>query len=186
MTESMFLLSCLHTNFLFRISKMQLLKNITALGLLLATTAVKAAPVASPVDSSVNEASPSVLFIEKRDASIGYCGKSTFENRTSGGSPRVDDCLQIARNIAGGGTWTVPGDTQHQLVQYGTCAFGTQHDWKFGGGTGPIYKVGNEDIIDLINDSVNRFQWNGLVGAKGSMVCKGYPDAPIEWGLYHN
>ncbi|GFF42858.1 hypothetical protein IFM51744_05288 [Aspergillus udagawae] len=163
---------------------MQLLKSITALGLFL-TAAVEAAPVTA--DRSMNETSPSVLFIKKR-ASINDCGASTFINQSSGGSPRVDDCLQIARNIAGGGTWVVSaivGD-HHQLLQYGTCAFGVEvaPGWS----EMPIYKVGNQDIIDLINDSVNRFQWYGLVGAKGVMDCQrtlGSDTTPVQWGIYH-
>ncbi|GFF25316.1 hypothetical protein IFM46972_01364 [Aspergillus udagawae] len=161
---------------------MQLLKSITALGLFL-TAAVEAAPVAAPADRSMNEASPSVLFIKKR-SSINDCGYSTFVNQSSGGSPRVDDCLQIARNIAGGGTWVVSAvaGVHHQLLQYGTCAFGVEHDPDFA--DGPIYKIGNQDIIDLINDSVNRFQWFGLVGAKGEMDCQptlGSDSVPIIW-----
>jgi hypothetical protein len=182
MTESMFLLSFLFTNLsLSTTSKMQFLKDIATLSLLLAAS-VEAAPVVSPVDNSVNEASPSVLFVKKR-ASINDCGDSSFINQTSGASPRVDDCLQIARNIAGGGTWTVNGfGVQHQLVQYGTCAFGITQ-----GSTAPVY-IGNQDIIDLINDSVARFQWNGLVGSKGTMDCQmaGYPaHVSVLWGIYH-
>jgi hypothetical protein len=47
--------------------------------------------------------------------------------------------------------------------------------------------VGNQDIIDLINDSVNRFQWNGLVGSRGDMQCRvvGSGQDAVSWGLYH-
>lgn len=38
-------------------------------------------------------------------ASINDCGDSSFINQSSGGSPKVSDCQQITRNIAGGGTW---------------------------------------------------------------------------------
>ncbi|GFF22633.1 hypothetical protein IFM61606_08574 [Aspergillus udagawae] len=160
---------------------MQLLKSVTALGLFL-TAAVEAAPVAAPADRSMNEASPSVLFIKKRDR-INDCGDSTFINQSSGGSPRVDDCLQIARNIAGGGTWTFEGfGVQHQLLQYGTCAFGVTQ------GSRVTVKIGNQDIIDLINDSISRFQWYGLVGSKGTMNCQvsGYiGQESVSWGIYH-
>ncbi|PSN59371.1 hypothetical protein BS50DRAFT_476817, partial [Corynespora cassiicola Philippines] len=113
------------------------------------------------------------------------CGDSSFENQTTGGSPTVNDCRQLARNIAGNGRWTVGAGGEHrQLAQYGTCAFGAQGNksmnWAY---------IGNQDIIDLINDSINRFQWNGLVGAKGSMACRGGSgqiiDTEMIWGIYH-
>jgi hypothetical protein len=51
----------------------------------------------------------------------------------------------------------------------------------------PIYKVGNQDIIDLINDSVSKFQRDGLVGSKGVMNCQqlGLDLTYVLWGLYH-
>jgi hypothetical protein len=33
--------------------------------------------------------------------SVNDCGDSTFVNQSSGGSPQISDCQQIARNIAG-------------------------------------------------------------------------------------
>ena len=71
------------------------MKITIALAALLAMAS--AAPNPAPVSSPVNE-------LETR-ASINNCGDSTFVNQSSGGSPRVEDCLRIARNIAGGGTW---------------------------------------------------------------------------------
>lgn len=170
---------------LSKIVKMQLSKSLSALVILLAA-AVEAAPAAPPVDSSANKASPAVLFKQKRD-SINDCDASTFVNRTSTGSPTVADCLQITYNIAGGGMWTVSGADQHQLVQYGTCAFGVQPDphWP----DDYVWHIGNQDIIDLIHDSVNQFQWNGLVGSLGEMECQvaGSPSdrQHVLWGLYH-
>ncbi|KAH7129015.1 putative necrosis-inducing factor-domain-containing protein [Dactylonectria macrodidyma] len=118
-------------------------------------------------------------------ASINDCGDSTFINQSSGGSPTVNDCRQIAYNIRNGGTWTVgAGGEHHQLVQYGTCAFGAQGD----GSINAAY-IGNQDIIDLINSSIDKFQWNGLVGAKGSMGCQSLKGlvggATMNWGIYH-
>lgn len=92
--------------------------------------------------------------LSERAIAINDCGDSTFINRSSGGSPRVADCEQLARNIAGDGTWTVDDSAQHQLAQYGTCAFGvTVHS------DGAWYAyIGNEDIRDLIFDSIKRFR----------------------------
>jgi hypothetical protein len=51
--------------------------------------------------------------------------------------------------------------------------------------------VGNQDIIDLIHSSIDKFQWQGLVGAGGHMNCQtstefdgGY--LPISWGTVHS
>ncbi|OJJ46519.1 hypothetical protein ASPZODRAFT_132589 [Penicilliopsis zonata CBS 506.65] len=108
---------------------------------------------------------------------INDCGDSSFDNETSGGSPKVSDCQKIASNIAGGGSWYLDDSTtQRQLVQYGTCAFGARLTEN-----GPNY-IGNQDIIDLINDSISKFQSNGLVGSKGSMSCGG---SGVAWALYH-
>ncbi|KAF9054895.1 putative necrosis-inducing factor-domain-containing protein, partial [Panaeolus papilionaceus] len=119
---------------------------------------------------------------------INDCGDSTFINQSSGGSPTVADCLQLAANIAGDGTWTVALLDQHQLAQYGTCAFGVQAGYYLNTFN---YRVGNSDIIDIIHDSVNRFQWYGLVGATGKMPCQSDPfgyagyTVDVTWGIYH-
>ncbi|RHZ53848.1 uncharacterized protein CDV56_107558 [Aspergillus thermomutatus] len=105
---------------------------------------------------------------------------------TSEASPLVSDCQQITRNIANGGRWEVEDfGGQHQLVQYGTCAFGVTGDKSING-----FYVGNSDIIDLINDSISRYQWHGKVGSKGVMGCHSLlgamSGARVTWGLYHN
>jgi hypothetical protein len=49
--------------------------------------------------------SPQGAVVKALEARDNHCGVSTFVNRSSGGSPKVADCQQMARNIAGGGTW---------------------------------------------------------------------------------
>jgi hypothetical protein len=147
-----------------------------------ALTALFASAMAAPAPStSTNVVAPGVMFNPSPGNSVNDCGGSSFDNQSSGGSPRVDDCRQIAANIAGGGTWTINvGDTR-QLVQYGTCAFNA-------GSSQDLFHVGNQDIIDLINDSISRFEWNGLVGSKGHMTCQdafGNENVGVNWGLYH-
>ncbi|ROW15174.1 hypothetical protein VPNG_03014 [Cytospora leucostoma] len=95
-----------------------------------------------------------------------YCGTSTFVDETSGASPTVSDCQQIAINIAAGGDWTVDSSgVQHQLVQYGTCAFGIQGQ---GSPVGNVdFTIGNQDIIDIITSSISMYGGDGQVGAKG-------------------
>ena len=117
-------------------------------------------------------------------SSVNDCGDSSFINQSTGGSPLISDCQQITRNIAGSGTWPVAAGAQRQLVQYGTCALGAQLS-----NTANIAYVGNQDIIDLINTSIDKFSWNGKVGAKGTMDCQSASgltgSARVDWGIYH-
>ncbi|GFF80120.1 killer toxin subunits alpha/beta [Aspergillus lentulus] len=116
-----------------------------------------------------------------------YCGSSTFVDQTSDASPTVSDCMQIVKNIAKtDGKWEVENaiGSQHQLVQYGTCAFGVQGKGKHGN---IDFHIGAQDIVDIISDSVRQFGGSGKVGSKGKMSCKGtVKGQTVEWGLYHD
>jgi hypothetical protein len=144
-------------------------------------------------------------------ARASRCGDSTFENQVSGGSPSIGDCEQLSRNIAGtlphsqpililcqniliklstgGGTWTMGAGGEHRkIASYGTCAFGLKGA---GGGSSSVIEIGNQDIIDIIRDSIGKgFTFEGKVGAKGTMPCQdagaGHWQADMEWGIYHN
>jgi Pathogen effector len=57
---------------------------------------------------------------------------------------------------------------QRRLVSYGSCAFGVTVGFE---GTAV---VGNEDIRDLVRDSITKFRRSdGKVGSKGTMTCGG-------------
>ncbi|KAL2166323.1 hypothetical protein VTG60DRAFT_2930 [Thermothelomyces hinnuleus] len=114
-------------------------------------------------------------------------GDSTFEDQTSDASPLVSDCLQIIRNIEGDAstefTHRITG--HREILSYGTCHFGIERT----GGTGGAveFKVGGQDVIDLINDAVNKFGGNGKIGAKGVMPCDGTTvgtTVNVLWGIY--
>jgi hypothetical protein len=161
------------------------LTKIIATAILLAFA--QAAPINDkPLDGTTtgNSASPSVIFTPS-NVQADHCGPSSFANQTSDASPLVDDCIHLANNIIGDGTWTSNPLGHRQLAKYGTCVFGVE------GGDGTIiiqaYKVGNEDIRDLIFDSINKFQSDGKVGSKGRMDCDAVLGLriPVEWGLYH-
>ncbi|KAG9256684.1 glycoside hydrolase [Emericellopsis atlantica] len=116
-----------------------------------------------------------------------YCSKSTFKNQGSNASPPVEDCRQIIKNLEGlpEKDWRVDilgGQTQ--LAKSGECAFGAEARHSPDGNI--WFRVGSQDIIDLINDSINKFGDSGRVGAKGDMDCDG--NAPqveqVEWGIY--
>lgn len=159
---------------------MHFTKALATLTLLLGST--EAAPVASNATTS-----PAVIF-ERGAKSVNDCEKSTFYNATSAASPLIDDCLMIAKNIQNGGTWTVDDiiGLRHQLVQYGTCAFSAEG---IKGNMETYFYVGNQDIMDLIKDSIRLFGASGKVGSWGRMYCQG--GAPtyrhqVTWGIYHN
>ena len=117
---------------------------------------------------------------------LNLCGDSTFVGQTTEASPSIDDCLQIVENIRGtDGKWNPENAVgeQHEGPHYGSCAVGFQ---SLDVGNGNInYHVGSQDVVDIIHESIDRFAWNGKVGAKGHMKCKGtVGPQPIEWGLY--
>ncbi|KAK4232911.1 putative necrosis-inducing factor-domain-containing protein [Achaetomium macrosporum] len=118
---------------------------------------------------------------------VNVCGASSFENQASTGSPLAKGCLKLRRNLAGPGIWPVDVFSQHTLAKYGTCAFGVNAN---GGvdGKATVFKVGNEDIRDMIAHSIFIFRWEdaGLnkVGTRGFMPCQ--PDGLlIERVIYH-
>ncbi|PPR05585.1 hypothetical protein CVT24_002786 [Panaeolus cyanescens] len=155
--------------------------KLSSIGLALLTLVATSTAAPSPMPQSNSATS---LEIQSR-TSINNCGNSSFENLTSNGSPLAADCLRIASNIAGGGSWAVALLAHHQLVEYGTCAFGVQAGFYLGVTN---FKVGNSDIIDLINDSVRKYKWNGKVGSKGTMPCQSDPsqlNIMVDWGIYH-
>ncbi|KAK3181826.1 hypothetical protein K4F52_006893 [Lecanicillium sp. MT-2017a] len=116
---------------------------------------------------------------------VNDCRDSSFENNSSGGSPLISDCQQIVRNIQGDGSWTIPCALrgEHTYATYGTCAMGA-HCTVEGAN---IAHIGNEDTIDLINDAINRFSFDGKVGASGRMLCEDNlgVEVTVQWGLYH-
>jgi hypothetical protein len=139
-----------------------------------------ASAVAAPTSvETTNQASANKLF--KRD---DQCTESTFINQSSGGSPLVSDCQQIIQRLSGGHTWHLyTEDSPETLASYGTCIFGGTRKSE----EGLYVSVGEQDIKDLIYDSIAQFSWQGVVGAKGTMHCTGESSEGgyVEWGIYH-
>ncbi|OAL05421.1 hypothetical protein IQ06DRAFT_68527 [Phaeosphaeriaceae sp. SRC1lsM3a] len=124
--------------------------------------------------TTMASAAPTSLATNILSKRENRCENSTFENASSGGSPQIADCEQLARNIEGSGNWNL-GCSQRTIATYGTCAFGAEGKYCFA-------HVGNEDVRDLIRDSIAKFSWEGKVGARGDMTCGG---TAVNWGLYH-
>ncbi|AEO59465.1 glycoside hydrolase family 18 protein [Thermothelomyces thermophilus ATCC 42464] len=117
---------------------------------------------------------------------INNCGDSTFEDQTSAASPKVEDCLQIIKNIQDDGKteWTIQvlGKNQREIAKFGECRFGVEATEQTGNAD---FKVGGQDVIDIINDAVEKFGGSGRVGAKGDMSCNGnIKGQAVKWGIY--
>jgi hypothetical protein len=106
----------------------------------------------------------------------------TIDNQTSDASPSVSGCMQIVKIQNTDGDWEVENaiGNQHQLMQFGSCAFGVQGQGKNGN---IDFNVGAQDIVDIITDSVRQFGGSGKVGAMGVLSCDGtVKGQQVEWG----
>jgi hypothetical protein len=124
--------------------------------------------------------SPSSPLLSKRDYT---CNDYTYENDTSDASPLVSDCQQLVANIFPPADWRTDQPGFRTIASYGTCNFGVQQHTS----TIVIFHVDNQDVETLINNAINSYQWNGLVGASGYMQCQDdvndvYHD--VYWSLY--
>ncbi|KAB5559546.1 putative necrosis-inducing factor-domain-containing protein [Coniochaeta sp. 2T2.1] len=100
--------------------------------------------------------------------SVNDCSPSTFTDQTTRDSSLIEHCQRVAYNIRDGGTWRVETlmARWHQIVQYRSCAFSVYAVDELA-----YFKIGNQDIIDLISDSIRMFGRDGYVGANGTMNC---------------
>jgi hypothetical protein len=159
--------------------KAQSLANLAAMLIL-----SYAAPTPGTSDASVG-----MLFTRAAANKVNDCADSSFVNQSSGGSPLISDCQKIASNIAGGGTWTIGcgggAGAQRTYATYGTCAVGAHCDFS----TSDAAYIGNQDTIDIVNSSIQKFSWQGKVGAKGTMGCQSINNRDhsleVTWGIYH-
>ncbi|KAJ3471898.1 hypothetical protein MRS44_001997 [Fusarium solani] len=115
------------------------------------------------------------------------CGDSTFENETSDKSSLLKDYESIIKNIEGdGGTkWTtqVVGKNQRKIAAAGTCAFGVEAT-KVDGNVN--FAFGGQDLIDIINTAVEKYNKDGKIGATGDFHCIGnVKQQPVHWAIYH-
>ncbi|KAK0611066.1 hypothetical protein B0T14DRAFT_529565 [Immersiella caudata] len=84
---------------------------------LLLTLASFALALAAPINVNTNP-NPTALAVQKLTKRNNECGASTFENKTSGGSPTVADYQKLADNIKGTGTWLIrPEQGQRKIAE---------------------------------------------------------------------
>lgn len=123
--------------------------------------------------------------------SINDCGTSSFTGLTAPtNSPFIADCQAIANKVIGWGTFQFsagfPLDgSDVAILQSGTCQFvlGTKSVF--------LVNVGDQDVADLINDSIKQFSGinsdgNPVVEAEGKMGCNAVAastQAKVTWSL---
>lgn len=114
---------------------------------------------------------------------VTKCSGYTYEDETTSASPLVSDCKVLMSNIAGTtGTWTTGIGPQRTIPKYGTCKFGVQSV----GVTGDVtFNTGSQDVVNIITESIAKYEWEGRVGAKGYMKCDGDAGSQkVKWGLF--
>lgn len=143
---------------------MQFPKILAVLAMLLATSIAAPNPNPNP-----NGALPATIFA-RGDNNI-KCGKYSYLSMEMEGLAIISDCKMIIKNIRDGGTWTQSSLKNRYIVGYGHCVM------KVGGGDGGsarllrYYKIGNGDVINIIEEVIKQFGSGGKVGATGGMKC---------------
>lgn len=75
-----------------------------------------------------------------------------------------------------------PLEKQQAICVHKSCKFGVTGKGIHGN---VDFKVGAQDVIDLVRDSISKFGGGGRVGSKGTMNCKGnIKGQTVDWGLY--
>jgi hypothetical protein len=96
---------------------------------------------------------------------INDCDYSSF-NEWLRPAP-LADCQKIYDNIVGSGTWSIKAMLEKTIVSYKGCGLTVyNHEW-----VDWIY-IGNDDIRDLIRESIARYNDGHNVTAKGDVWCK--------------
>jgi hypothetical protein len=116
------------------------------------------------------------------------CGDSTFVDTTTSASPLASDCMGIVNNIKGTqGEWTTPTALRQtrDIATFGTCRFTV---WASDTTLNVNFKVGAEDVVDIIKDAITRFgEGNkGHIGATGVMPCNGdtFQKQGVQWSIH--
>lgn len=114
---------------------------------------------------SPNPAEESKRGLQKR---TNTCGVSSFVNMTSSNSPTSGDCnLLRDQQTRFPQQYTVNKSTSWKtVVWFGTCAFAVKTTANYPAA------LGNEDIADVMRDSLAKFTSGGRIGAEGSMPCR--------------
>jgi hypothetical protein len=96
-----------------------------------------------------------------------HCYESTFHGETFNGSALITDCQQLADSLDGSLSKEVDKYERPYAI-HGTCKFLVYNNIR------PyhyIARVGDQDVKDIIRDSISKFGRDGRVGARGTMRC---------------
>ncbi|KAJ5415834.1 hypothetical protein N7465_004529 [Penicillium sp. CMV-2018d] len=120
------------------------------------------------------------------DNGKSYCttSKTTYVEETTSGSPLIDDCLVIVKNIQGTtGSWIKPIERQYGILNFGTCTFGIEGK----GRKGNVDEyVGAQDVVDIIRYTSKHWgHGTGKMQGKGVMQCNGnIKQQEVHWAIY--
>ncbi|CAI7650985.1 unnamed protein product [Penicillium discolor] len=120
------------------------------------------------------------------DNGKSYCttSKTTYIEETTSGSPVIDDCLVIVKNIEGtSGSWIKPIERQYGILNFGTCTFGIEGK----GRKGNVDEyVGAQDVVDIIRYTSKHWgHGTGKMQGKGVMQCDGnIKKQEVHWAIY--
>ncbi|CAG8003003.1 unnamed protein product [Penicillium nalgiovense] len=121
-----------------------------------------------------------------KDNGKSYCttSKSTYIEETTSGSPLIDDCLVIVKNIEGTtGSWNRLIEIQYGIASYGTCTFGIEGKGRHGNVN---VDVGAQDIVDIIRYTSKHWgHGTDRMQGKGVMQCHGnIKQQELHWSIY--
>lgn len=125
-------------------------------------------------------------FPYNNDNGKSYCttSKTTYIEETTSGSPVIDDCLVIVKNIEGtSGSWIKPIERQYGILNFGTCTFGIEGK----GRKGNVDEyIGAQDVVDIIRYTSKHWgHGTGKMQGKGVMQCDGnIKKQEVHWAIY--
>lgn len=120
------------------------------------------------------------------DNGLSYCNTadSSYTDESTGGSPLIEDCLHIVKNIEGtSGHWIKPIERQFGILHYGTCVFGITGKGRKGNAD---EYVGAQDAVDVIRYAAKHWGDGKRMQGKGTFTCKGnIKKQTVDWAIYH-
>lgn len=108
-----------------------------------------------------------VSVLSTRDPQ-GFCGDSSFDCATSGGSPLILDCFYMYNVLMSRNEeWDLYSASGSRTIAWvGTCCFEATNHFILA-----TAYIGGLDIADLTRDSINKCRSGDYIGASGSMFC---------------
>ncbi|KAH9829342.1 ECP2 protein [Teratosphaeria destructans] len=122
--------------------------------------------------SSDGDSGNDAINLKARNVGSGGPGRNTCDGASFNpvlqpdeNKPLVADCQDMLNDIQQDREWIVSQNSTRTLVTKGTCAFNAMVEGSVGNLKGV---VGNQDVIDITNDSITKFGSDGHVAAYGS------------------